>query len=138
MKSLLFVFLSLFLITSKGCAASFWKGWGKGIGAGKTAGVDDLPAGSMPASRLGNIQPRRFRSFETWSGYSWYESGEQVYIQEVYLLDGTVKRSFVKERYMFGGSFEKINYYFAPTTTDPSGWKSAGTVYGPRRPNLKK
>jgi hypothetical protein len=138
MKSLLFVTLSLFLITSSGCAASFWKGW-KFSGWEKNAKAwEESPVGALPASRLGEIKTRKFRSFETWSGYSWYESGEQVYIQEVYTIDGRIERSFVKVPYEFKGSYSRVVYYYAPTTDDPAGWKAAGTIYGPRRPNFKR
>lgn len=132
MKAMLFVIsLCLGLVSTTGCAGSKW--WSQ-IGAGRTAGVDDLPAGSAPASRQGPVRPYKFRSFETWSGYSWYESGEQVYIQEIYLSDGTVKRSFVKYPYEYKGSYSRIVYYYAPTTDDPAGWKVARTIYGNPKP----
>jgi hypothetical protein len=139
MKSMLFVFLSLFLVSNTGCAASFWKGWSmKGSWERNADAWHNSPVGALPASRAGDIQPRKFRSFETWSGYSWYESGEQVFVQEIYLLDGTVKRSFVKYPYEFKGSYTRVVYYYSPTTDDPAGWKVAGVVYGPPRPKFKK
>lgn len=135
MKSMIFAILSFFVLTSTGCAGSKW--W-SGIGAGRTAGVDDLPAGSMPASRIGEVAPYKYRSYESWSGGSYVEKGEWVYIQEVYHLDGSITRKPVKVPYKYNGTFTKVIYYIASTTDDPAGWKAAGIVYGPKRPNFKK
>ncbi len=137
MKSLFFVLLSVFLISNTGCTASFWRGWKFSSWEKNAKAWEESPVGALPASRL-EVQPRKFRSFETWSGYSWYESGEQVYIQEIYLLDGTIKRSFVKYPYEFKGSYTRVVYYFTPTTDDPAGWRVARTIYGPPRPNFKR
>lgn len=134
--------MSLVLITNTGCTASFWKGWKFSSWEKNAKAWEESPVGALPASRAGDIQPRKFRSFETWSGYSWYESGEHVYLQEVWFFDNNgvekVERSFVKVPYEYKGKYSKIIYYYAPTTDDPKGWKVAGTVYGPKRPNFKR
>lgn len=141
MKSRLFVvFMLLVAFTNSGCSASFWKGWGKGLAGGKTAGVDDLPAGSMPASRIGEVAPYQYRSYESWGGGSYKEKRTMVYIQEIHFLDGSIKRSVVKVPLEYSGSWyniNQINYHYG-VVDDPAGWKAAGIVYGPKRPNFKR
>ncbi len=132
--------MSLVLITNTGCTASFWKGWGKGLAAGKTAGVDDLPAGSMPASRIGEVTPYKYRSYESWSGGSFKETGMWVNIAKIHYADGTVVVLAEKQSFKYEGSWKNINRveYYTGVVDDPAGWKAAGTVYGPKRPNFKR
>lgn len=143
MKSLFLVLfsMSLVLITNTGCTASFWKGWGKGLAAGKTAGVDDLPAGSAPASKVvGDVEPYSYRSYESLSGGAYKESGMWVNIHKVYFLDGSVTYYASKTPFTYRGSWvniDRIERYLG-VVDDPAGWKVAGIVYGPKRPNFKR
>ncbi len=137
MKLMIFVILSFFVLTSTGCAGSKW--W-SGIGAGRTAGVDDLPAGSMPASRIGEVAPYKYRSYESWSGGAYKESGMVVNIQKVYFRDGRITYYTSKTEFTYRGSWVNVDRIerYQGVVDDPAGWKAAGIVYGPKRPNFKK
>lgn len=112
MKALTLLFLSLIFATTTGCAGSKW--W-KGIGAGRTAGVDDLPAGSMPASRIGQVTPYQYRSYESWSTFSSKEKGEWVWVEIYQNLDGTVTRRVVKQPYSYKYGYRYERIWIAPT-----------------------
>ena len=126
----IFGFLFVLTVLTSGCSGG---GWWKGLAAGRTAGVDDLPAGSMPASRIGAVEPYHYHSYESWSGVEVKESRTLVWVEEVYHLDGRVSRRVVKQPYRYSGKYTKVVYYRAPTIDDPRGWKVAGTIYWPNR-----
>ena len=123
--TLLFVILTTMFST--GCAGVKWSD----IGAGRTPGVDQLPAGSIPASKLPPMQPYSYSLRERWNGKGEVEmKGTYVWV-EIH-PDGTHR--VVERPYGYSYKYEYVPYSNIGVVTDPNGPK-AQTVYGnPRIP----
>ncbi len=101
--------------------------WGDGGGKWKW---ENTPAGALPASRIGVVEPHHLHTSDICGGGGYRESGTYVYVAEVYGLDGTVTRTVVKQPYKYSGQYREVRYYTAPTVDDIRGYRLVGVVSG--------